>query len=72
MITATRRAGVSAQILVRADSGYFQPADIAAITKTGAWFSIGARQDPAVQRAIAAIPSRRGSRSATPTRDPGP
>ncbi|MGB8021644.1 MAG: hypothetical protein WCF04_10485, partial [Candidatus Nanopelagicales bacterium] len=41
VITATRRAGVITQILVRADSGYFQPADIAAITKTGAWFSIG-------------------------------
>ncbi len=54
-IATTRRAGVSAQILVRADSGYFQQANIAAITKTGAWFSIGARLDPAVRRAIAAI-----------------
>lgn len=57
-LATTRRAGVSAQILVRADSGYFQAANVAAITKTGAWFSIGARLDPAVRRAIAAIPEQ--------------
>ncbi|MGB7964298.1 MAG: IS1380 family transposase [Propionicimonas sp.] len=55
-ITTTRRAGVAAQILVRADSGYYQQANIAAITRTGAWFSIGARQDQAVKAAIASIP----------------
>ena len=57
-IATTRRAGVRAQILVRGDSGYFQQANIAAITKTGAWFSIGARQDSAVRKAIAAIPEQ--------------
>jgi hypothetical protein len=55
-IATTRRAGATAQILVRADSGYFQQANIAAITKAGARFSIGARQDPAVRRAISNIP----------------
>jgi hypothetical protein len=55
-IANTRRTGVKSQILVRADSGYYQQANIAAITKTGAWFSIGARQDPAVRRAITTIP----------------
>ena len=54
-ITTTRGAGVIGQILVRADSAYYQHALVTAILKTGAWFSIGARQDPAVRRAIAAI-----------------
>jgi hypothetical protein len=54
-LTTARRAGVTGQILVRVDSAYYNHAFATAVTKAGAWFSIGARQDPAVRRAIAAI-----------------
>jgi Transposase DDE domain group 1 len=54
-VTTTRRAGATGQILVRADSAFFQHAFVTAVAKTGAWFSVGARQDTAVRRAIASI-----------------
>ena len=54
-LTTTRRAGVTGQILVRADSAYYQHAFVTAVTKAGACFSVGARQDSAVRRAIASI-----------------
>jgi len=54
-LTTARRAGVTGQILVRADSAYFQHAFVTAVTKAGACFSVGARQDSAVRRAIAGI-----------------
>ena len=54
-ITTTRRAGVTGQILVRADSAYYQHGFVTAVAKAGACFSVGARQDPAVRRAIASI-----------------
>ena len=54
-VTTTRRAGVTGQILVRTDSAFFQHAFVTAVTKAGAWFSVGARQDTAVRRAIASI-----------------
>ena len=54
-VTTTRRAGVTGQILVRTDSAFFGHAFVTAVIKTGAWFSVGARQDKAVRRAIASI-----------------
>jgi Transposase DDE domain group 1 len=57
-LTTARRAGVTGQILVRADSAYYQHAFVTAITKAGACFSVGARQDSAVRRAIASIDDR--------------
>ena len=46
---------MTGSILVRTDSAYDNLAFATAVTKAGAWFSIGARQDPAVRRAIASI-----------------
>ncbi len=54
-IVTARRAGVTGPVLVRADSAYYNHAFATAVTRAGAWFSIGARQDPAVRRAIASI-----------------
>lgn len=54
-LTTARRAGVTGQILVRTDSAYYQHGFITAVVKAGASFSVGARQDPAVRRAIAGI-----------------
>jgi hypothetical protein len=54
-VTTTRRSGATGQILVRTDSAFFQHAFVTAVAKTGAWFSVGARQDKAVTRAIASI-----------------
>ena len=54
-LTTTRRAGVTGEILVRADSAYCQHAFVTAVIKAGACFSVGARQDTAVRRAIAGI-----------------
>ena len=54
-LTTARRAGVTGQILVRADSAYYQHGFVTAVTRAGARFSVGARQDSAVRRAIAGI-----------------
>ena len=54
-LVTTRRAGAIGPILVRADSAYYQHGFLTAVTRAGAWFSVGARQDPAVRRAIAGI-----------------
>ena len=54
-VTTTHRAGATGQILVRTDSAFFGHAFVTAVMKTGAWFSVGARQDKAVRRAIASI-----------------
>jgi hypothetical protein len=54
-LTTARRAGVTGQVLVRADSAYYQHAFVTAVVKAGACFSVGARQDSAVRRAIANI-----------------
>ncbi len=54
-IVTSRRAGASGPILVRADSAYYQHGFVTAVTKAGAWFSVGARQDAAVRRAITGI-----------------
>lgn len=51
-----RRAGVSGQVTVRADSAYYTHAVVAAARRGGARFSITARMDPAVVAAISRIP----------------
>jgi len=57
-ISAARAAGVTGQVLVRADSGYYRQDVIAAAAKATASFSVTARMDPAVKKAIAAIPEQ--------------
>jgi len=54
LITA-RKAGASGELIVRADSAYYGHDVIAAAGRQGARFSITARQDPSVRRAIASI-----------------
>ena len=54
-VSAARSAGVRGQVMVRADSGYYRQDVIAAAVKARAQFSVTARMDPAVKRAIAAI-----------------
>jgi Transposase DDE domain group 1 len=53
---AARSAGCSGTIVARADSGFYCAAFIAACRRAGAYFSVAARMDPAVKRAIASIP----------------
>jgi hypothetical protein len=55
-LTTARRAGVSGLLTLRADSAYYGAAVVAATRRAGARFSITARMDPAVKRAIGAIP----------------
>ena len=54
-ITTTRAAGASGQVMVRADSAYYLRAFCAAAVRHGAWFSVTARMNPQVIKAIAAI-----------------
>jgi len=54
LVTA-RRAGVSGLVTVRADSAYYNHDVIAAARRGGARFSVTARMDPAVRRAITTI-----------------
>jgi hypothetical protein len=54
-IVTARRAGVSGDILVRADSAYYQHGVVTAALNAGAQVSVGARLNPAVRRAIAGI-----------------
>jgi len=55
-IGAARAAGCTGTIVTRADSGFYNAAFTAACRRAGAYFSVTARMDPAVQAAIAAIP----------------
>jgi hypothetical protein len=55
VITTARRCGAGNNIGVRADSGYYAHDMIAAIKRTGAWFSVVARKNSSVKRAIASI-----------------
>jgi hypothetical protein len=55
LVTAAR-AGVGGLVILRADSAYYSHDVIAAARRHGARFSVTARMDPAVRRAIAAIP----------------
>jgi hypothetical protein len=54
LVTA-RKAGVTATVTVRADSAYYNRDVVAAAIRGGAHFSITARMDPAIRKAIAAI-----------------
>lgn len=54
-ITATRAAGVTGQILVRADSAYFGYPFVGAAARAGVWFSVTARVNPRITAAIASI-----------------
>ena len=65
-IVTARRAGVSGDILVRADSAYYQHGVVTAALNAGAQVSVGARQDPAVRRAIAGIDETTWTRIAYP------
>ena len=55
--TVTRLPGANtAPVLLRADSAYYGHATVTAALRAGADVSVTARQDPAVKRAIGAIP----------------
>jgi len=54
-ITTVRAAGICGQILTRADSAYYVRKFLAAAVKAGAWFSVTARMNPQVIKAIASI-----------------
>jgi len=54
-VAAARRAGARSRICCRLDSAYYNHRVAAAITAAGARFSITARMDRAVQKAIAGI-----------------
>ena len=54
-LSTARGAGVSGQILCRADSAYYGHAFVAAALRHRAWFSVTARMDPKVTAAIAGI-----------------
>ena len=55
-VATSRAAGATGQVMVRADSGYYRRDVIAAAIAAKAWFSVTARMNPTVTRAIAAIP----------------
>jgi len=55
-IARVRSAGSTGPLLVRADSGFYDSRFIACCRRAGAAFSVTARIDTAVARAIAAIP----------------
>lgn len=56
-INVAAEAGVSGDLLVRADCSYYNGPVISAIDRAGAFFSITMRSDPKNRRAIAAIPA---------------
>jgi hypothetical protein len=57
-VATSRAAGATGQVMVRADSGYYRRDVIAATIKAKAWFSVTARMNSAVTKAIAAIPEQ--------------
>jgi hypothetical protein len=54
-VSAARAAGVTVPIMVRADSAYYSAAFVAAAVRARAWFSVTARMNQQVRRAIAGI-----------------
>jgi hypothetical protein len=54
-LATSRRCGASGLLIVRADSAFYNSKVIAAVHRAGAGFSVTARQDQAVRRAIATI-----------------
>ncbi len=57
-IATARAAGVSGQVMVRADAGYYRRDVIAAAVRAKAWFSVTVRMNPSVRQAIATIPEQ--------------
>ena len=57
-ISTARSAGAAGTVMVRADSGYYRQDVIAAALAAKAQFSVTARMDPAVRKAITAIPEQ--------------
>ena len=55
-IGCARAAGAVGELIVRMDSGFYTAAAIAACRRGGARFSVTARMDPKIRRAVAAIP----------------
>jgi len=55
-VAVARAAGVTGQVMVRADSGYYRQDVVAAAVAAKAWFSVTVRMNSAVNKAIAAIP----------------
>ena len=55
-LKTSRACGASGLLVVRADSAFYNSDVIAAVRRAGARFSVTARQDTAVRRAIASIP----------------
>jgi hypothetical protein len=56
-LSALRRTGTAGRVLVRADSAFYGHPTVAAALAAGAEVSVTVRLDPAVKRAIAAIPA---------------
>jgi hypothetical protein len=54
-LSTARAAGVTGQVLCRADSAYYGWAFVGAALRHRAWFSVTARMDPKVKAAIAGI-----------------
>ncbi|AIF39781.1 hypothetical protein HX89_00840 [Dermacoccus nishinomiyaensis] len=54
-ITTAKAAGAAGQLLCRADSAYYGRAFIAAAIRHGAWFSVTARANASINRAITSI-----------------
>ena len=57
-VATARAAGATGQLMVRADSGYYRRDLVAAAIAARAWFSVTVRMNPAVSRAIGAIPEK--------------
>lgn len=57
-VRTARRAGVSGQLMVRADSAYYAHATVAGAIRAKAWFSITARMNPQVVAAVGGIPEQ--------------
>ena len=54
-VNTARAAGARGQVMVRADSAYYLRDVLAAAVRHDAWFSVTARMNPAVVKAIASI-----------------
>jgi hypothetical protein len=55
-VTTSRRAGVTGQIMARADSAHFCHSFVAAAIRAKIWYSVTARMNKKIRAAIAAIP----------------
>jgi hypothetical protein len=55
-LVSTKAAGATGLVILRADSAFYNHDVLAAATRHGARFSVTARQDPSIRKAIEAIP----------------